>query len=211
MGSKLAATATGGLTSPNIAPSDVSRQPKGLVKSVQMVCMVGCSLFLFFQLSFHHDLVHSSADEENEAIQKQALQQSSTALQAGGLGTRQRGTCRSGAGVWLSPIGLCRKRSSSDASLLLTSGRGSVSGRSQPAARHRAQREAREEGKTRWQEREWGGRKRSEARRGRSSRAGAQDSTRPSVRLVPPQPAAAQSSPVSVLSVRPSRAPSQPL
>lgn len=162
-----------------------------------MVCMVGCSLFLFFQLSFHHDLVHSSADEENEAIQKQALQQSSTALQAGGLGTRQRGTCRSGAGVRLSPIGLCRKRSSSDASLLLTSGSGSVSGRSQPAARHRAQREAREEGKI-----EVAGagvgrakKKRGEARQEQQGRSARFDSTiRPS--CSPPsqqQPSAAQS------------------
>lgn len=137
--------------------------------------MVGCSLSLFYHLCFHHDLVHRSVDEENEAIQKQALQQGSTAWWPGrrvGSAQGNVGPADPVQGYGCLPLAFCRKRSSSHASLLLTSGRGSVSGRSQPAS-SKAQKGQERREKSRWQEREWGGRERSEARRGRSSRAGA--------------------------------------
>lgn len=107
------------------------------------------------------------------------------------LGTRQRGTCRSAAGARLSLIGRLRKRSSSDASPLRTSGRGSGSGRG---------REGKRGGKIEVAGAGVGRGERSEARRGSRARAGAGagagfDSTvRPS--CFPP----AQ----SLLSVRPS-------
>lgn len=81
-----------------------------------------------------------------------------------------------------------RKRSSSGARPLRTSGRGGCNGNSQPAARQASrQREVNAEGeeKSRWQEREWGGAK--EARRGEARQqeqgqgAGFDSTIRPSV------------------------------
>lgn len=188
---------------------DLSSQLRWFVWSVVL-------FFLFYHLYFRHELVHPSVDEENEAIQKQALQQGSTAWWPGrrvGSAQGNVGPADPVQGYGCLPLASAGNDLAQDASLLLTSGRGSVSGRSQPAS-GKAQKGQERREKSRWQEREWGGRERSEARRG-EARQEQQGRSRirldhPSVSF-PPQPAAAQPSPVSVLSVRPSRAPSQPL
>lgn len=188
---------TGGTT---IEPQDV--------KSVQICRFVWSVALLALSITFllnHGQDGRSRAFLKNEAIQRDAAGSTAWLLsvqvvvrcRCGSDLARRIGSAKDNVGPadrvsGMRPflIGCLRKRSSSDASLLLRSDRGSGSGMSQPAAAS-----VREGGKSRWQEQEWGGAK--EARRGEAEEQGQeQDSTRPSVLF--PQPSQ------SLLSVCPS-------
>lgn len=212
-GSADAPTTTDGLTR-DIVPLEVSMKAKGVLKSVRIDLKGLYGRLLSFAVlpslySSRPALLLNGLNPPSTRRMKpfkatrcsrtarpgSVVQVRSQSGQADWLGTRKRGTCRSCAGARPSLIGCLRKRSSSNASPLRTAGRGSGSGRSQPAAgQEKAERRKNRGGRSGSGA---GEKKRGEARQ-EQGRAGAGfDST---IRLVSPQPS--PSCPPSVL-VRP--------